>query len=172
MTAANRLTLVRLGLVPLFAILVLLPWGPGRYLAAALFLLAAATDGLDGYLARSRDEVTRLGQLLDPLVDKLLITTALILLVQLHLVPAWVVILIVGREFLISGLRQVAAGEGLILAASSWGKVKTLTQVIAIVALLVEVPQAVLLLYVALVLTMVSALHYLLSNRDLLYRPG
>ncbi|BCV21163.1 CDP-diacylglycerol--glycerol-3-phosphate 3-phosphatidyltransferase [Moorella sp. Hama-1] len=170
MTLANRVTMIRLILVPFFALFVLRPLGPGYYLAAGLFVLAAATDGLDGYLARSRAEVTRLGKLLDPLVDKLLVTTALVLLVQMHLAPAWVVAVIIGREFLISGLRQVAAGEGLILAASSLGKLKTVAQVIAVVALLVEVPSATLVLYGALILTTVSGLHYLFLNRDLLCR--
>ncbi|OIQ08855.1 CDP-diacylglycerol--glycerol-3-phosphate 3-phosphatidyltransferase [Moorella thermoacetica] len=172
MTLANRLTMLRLMLVPLFVFFILRPWGPGYYLAAGLFLLAAATDGLDGYLARRRAEVSGLGKLLDPLVDKLLVTTALVLLVQMHLVPGWAVVLIIGREFLISGLRQVAAGEGLILAASYWGKIKTFAQVIAVVALLVGIPWALLILYGALALTLISGFHYFFLNRELLYRLG
>jgi len=138
--------------------------------AVGIFLLAAATDWLDGYLARSRGEVTTLGTLLDPIADKLLTGSAFISLVELKLAPAWMVVVIVGREFVVSGIRSVAASRGLIIAASRWGKYKTVAQIVAITLLILTntlerwVPYGNLgraALWVVMALAIFSMLHYL-----------
>src|ERR1700758_1372674 len=141
MNLPNSLTILRIFFVPLLVAAlvqenVVLNLGPWRvtneWLALAIFLIAAATDLLDGYLARRWRQVTTVGTLLDPIADKLLISAALISLVQIHRVPAWMVVLIIGREFAVSGLRSIAATEGYIIHASDLGKTKMITQVIAI----------------------------------------
>jgi CDP-diacylglycerol--glycerol-3-phosphate 3-phosphatidyltransferase len=159
----NSLTLFRIFLVPLLVVVLLTPpwttaWVRDRVagmesfewlgdlvawlslwreiVAVAIFLLAAATDWLDGYLARARGEVTTLGKLLDPIADKLLTVSAFISLVELRLAPAWMVVVIVGREFAVSGMRSIAASRGLIIHASRWGKYKTVSQVVAIALLI------------------------------------
>ena len=157
----NALTLFRIFLVPLLVVVLLTP--PASWvrlqvqeteslqwlvsltswlsvwreiLGVVIFLTAAATDWLDGYLARRRDQVTTLGKLLDPIADKLLTVSAFIALVELGLAPAWMVVVIVGREFAVSGMRSIAASRGLVIAASHWGKVKTVSQVVAITLLI------------------------------------
>ena len=107
-------------------------------IAVVIFLVAAATDWLDGYLARKRNQITNLGTLLDPIADKLLTVSAFIALVELGVAPAWMIVLIVGREFAVSGMRSIAATQGLVIAASSWGKVKTASQVVAITLLILD----------------------------------
>lgn len=135
MNLPNRLTLVRIFLIPVFVAVVTLRVPYGDYIAAAIFILAASTDGLDGYIARKRKLVTNLGKLMDPLADKLLVSSALIVLTELHRLPSWVTLIIIGREFAVTGLRALAVADGEIIAAGWLGKVKTLTQIIAIVAL-------------------------------------
>jgi CDP-diacylglycerol--glycerol-3-phosphate 3-phosphatidyltransferase len=143
MNLPNALTMTRIFLVPLLVV-VLLTKFEGRQIlgiskelvGAAIFGLAALTDVLDGYLARRRKQITPFGQLMDPLADKLLITAALISLVQLDLAPAWMVAVILGREFAVTVLRSIAQGKGLIIAASPLGKMKMLAEVIAILALI------------------------------------
>ena len=138
MTLANRITLIRIILVPVFTYFVLENIPYGTFIAAGIFILAASTDGLDGYLARKRKEVTTLGKLLDPLADKLLITAALVSLVDAGVLPAWVAIVIISRELAVTGLRAVAAAEGVIVHASIIAKMKTIAQIIAIVGLLLD----------------------------------
>lgn len=144
MNLPNALTLSRIFVVPLLVVVLLTPFsedwfGVGRHVVGvALFLGAAFTDYLDGKIARRRQQVSTLGKLLDPIADKLLISAALISLVENRLVPAWAVVVIVGREFAVSGLRSIAAGEGVIIAASRMGKLKMLAQVIAIGTLIVS----------------------------------
>lgn len=152
MTPANIVTTVRIALVPIFVVVFLAPWPswvPGLaiqetleflkpWVAAALFALLAFTDSVDGYLARSRNEVTTLGKFLDPLADKILVTAALLALVELNELPAWVVLVIITREFLVSGLRMVVSAEGHVIAASLLGKAKTVVQVIAIILFIVK----------------------------------
>jgi len=154
----NKLTIVRIFLVPLLVVVLLTPpwttaWardsleGLGlewigdlvgwlsvwrEFVALVIFLTAAATDWLDGYLARSRGQITTLGTLLDPIADKLLTAGAFISLVELQVAPAWMVVVIVGREFAVSGLRSIAASRGIVIPASSWGKYKMVSQVVAI----------------------------------------
>lgn len=138
MNLANRLTLVRIFLIPIFLTVVSLRVPYGDYIAAAVFILAASTDGLDGYIARKHHLVTPLGKLMDPLADKLLISAALISLVELHRLPGWVAMIVIGREFAVTGLRSVMATEGTVVAASILGKLKTVTQIVAIVALFLQ----------------------------------
>lgn len=138
MNLANKITLARIFLVPVFLLILSIKIPYGDFLAAAVFILAASTDGLDGYLARKRKEVTRLGKFMDPLADKLLISAALISLVELREISAWVAFLIIGRELAVTGLRAVAAADGVIIAASPLGKAKTVSQIVAIVFLFIH----------------------------------
>ncbi len=154
----NTLTLFRIFMVPLLVVVLLTPpWALARVqdtfglvgfvvwlkqwrevLAVAIFLIAAATDWLDGYLARKHDQITDLGTLLDPIADKLLTVSAFIALVELDVAPAWMIVVIVGREFAVSGMRSIAAARGVVIAASNWGKVKTGSQVVAITLLILD----------------------------------
>lgn len=142
MNLPNALTLLRIFIVPLLVVVLLTKFSedwigvPQHIAAVVLFLTAALTDMLDGYLARRRRQVSRLGSLLDPIADKLLISSAFISLVENHLAPAWAVVIIIGREFAVSGLRSIAAAEGWVIAASAAGKFKMVSQVVAITLLL------------------------------------
>jgi CDP-diacylglycerol--glycerol-3-phosphate 3-phosphatidyltransferase len=143
MNLPNALTVGRIFLVPLLVVVLLTKFEgrmimgiPKELVGAAIFGIASLTDVLDGYLARRRKQITTFGQLMDPLADKLLITAALISLVQLGLAPAWMVAVILGREFAVTVLRSIAQGKGLIIAASPMGKMKMLAEVIAILALI------------------------------------
>ena len=140
MNLANKLTLGRIFLVPIFLIFIAAKNIPyGTFIATFVFILASITDKLDGYIARSRNQITNFGKFMDPLADKLLVSTALISLVELQVVPGWAAIIIIAREFAVSGLRTIAAGEGKVIAASWWGKIKTVIQIIAIIVLLLKV---------------------------------
>lgn len=195
-TLASRITILRMVFIPMFLAVLLveapawLPWleTAGPWIAAGVFTILAATDYVDGYLARSRNEVTTFGKFLDPLADKLLVAAALIALVQLGDVPAWVVIVIISRELIVSGLRMVAVAEGRVIAASKWGKAKTVTQIVAIVLFIVRDSQTGLVLggldvlatvralawpvmTVAVVLTVASMVEYFYHARDVLAGP-
>lgn len=143
MNLPNYLTIARIVVVPLLVVVLLTPvadrwFGISGYaLAIAIFVAAALTDILDGHLARRRNQVSNLGKLLDPIADKLLVSAALIVLVEKHLAPAWAVVIILGREFIITGLRSIAATEGIVIQAQKVGKIKMWAQCVAIVALLV-----------------------------------
>jgi CDP-diacylglycerol--glycerol-3-phosphate 3-phosphatidyltransferase len=137
---ANWITLLRMTFIPVFLVFLLgefggnpvwVAWRP--WIAAAVFTVLAATDAVDGYVARARNQVTTFGKFIDPLADKLLVTAALVGLVQLTTLPGWVAIVIIGRELIVSGLRMVAVAEGVVIAASPWGKVKTWFQIVAVV---------------------------------------
>ncbi|QKY69086.1 CDP-diacylglycerol--glycerol-3-phosphate 3-phosphatidyltransferase [Lentibacillus sp. CBA3610] len=184
MNIPNKMTLSRILLIPIFIILLTVPfnWGEwdigetvlpvSHFAAALLFIIAAATDWVDGYYARKNNLVTNLGKFLDPLADKLLIAAALILLVELGLAPGWVAIIIISRELAVTGLRLVAAGEGIVLAAGSMGKLKTATQMIAIALLLlhnfpfsfIAIPLGTIMLYAALFFTIASGYDYFVKN--------
>lgn len=146
-----------------------------HFIAAIIFIIAAATDWLDGYYARKYKLVTNLGKFLDPLADKLLITAALISLVELQMAPAWMVIVILSREFAVTGVRLVAAADGSVIAASPLGKIKTVFQIIAISALMLHnfpfepigIPFAMLMLWVATILTIVSGIDYFMKNKHI-----
>lgn len=140
MNLANKLTLGRIFLVPIFLIFIAATDIPyGTFIATFIFILASLTDKLDGYIARSRNQITNFGKFMDPLADKLLVTSALISLVELQIVPSWAAVVIIAREFAVSGLRTVAAADGKVIAASWWGKIKTVIQIIAIIVLLLQV---------------------------------
>jgi CDP-diacylglycerol--glycerol-3-phosphate 3-phosphatidyltransferase len=128
----NSLTLFRIFLVPLLVVVLLTKFTGREYVGLGIFLLAAITDFFDGYLARKYNQVTRLGMLLDPIADKLLVSAAFISLVELQLAPAWMIVIIIGREFAVSGLRSIATQHGVTIAASPLGKGKMVSQVIAI----------------------------------------
>jgi CDP-diacylglycerol--glycerol-3-phosphate 3-phosphatidyltransferase len=138
----NSLTLLRIFIVPLLVVVLLTPFSedwlgvPRHILGVVMFLGAALTDYFDGHIARSRGQVTRLGQLLDPIADKLLISAALISLVENQLAPAWAVVIIIGREFAVTGLRSIAAVDGIVISASKMGKFKMLAQVITVALLI------------------------------------
>ena len=136
LNAANVLTLVRVALIPVLAAVLLSTLPNADLLAAIVFVVASATDALDGWLARRRSEVTQFGKLMDPLADKLLITAALVSLVALYRLDAWVAMVIIAREFAVTGLRMLAVEQGQVISASVWGKLKTTTQVAMVLALI------------------------------------
>lgn len=164
----NRLTLLRILMVPVFLVVLSLSLDWGDYIAAGVFVLAACTDGLDGYIARKQKQVTDLGKLLDPLADKLLVSAALIALVELGRLSGWVAVVIIGREFAVTGLRSLAAAEGVVIAASKLGKIKMVTQIVAIVAMylrdfpfnLIHVPFGNIAMAVAVFFTIWSGMNY------------
>ncbi len=185
MNWANRITIFRILLIPVFMVLLLTNVKHGAWWAAAVFAVAALTDSVDGYVARSYKQVTVMGQFLDPLADKLLVSAALVALVDLDRLSAWIAILIISREFAVSGLRLVAMAEGRVIPASSFGKTKTVFQVIAIIGWIIlpeiRLPSpalqeavyyvAVGLLGLAVALTLASFFDYFLRSRDILTQP-
>ncbi|KAB3536958.1 CDP-diacylglycerol--glycerol-3-phosphate 3-phosphatidyltransferase [Alkaliphilus pronyensis] len=176
MNLANKLTILRILLVPVFMLFLLNHIPYGVEIAASIFIIAAITDTLDGYIARKKNQVTNFGKFMDPLADKLLVSAALISLVQLGKLSAWVVVIIIAREFTISILRAVAAAEGVVIAASWWGKVKTITQIVAIIAVLVNnfpfslvgFPFDTIMIWVAVIFTVISGLDYIKINKHIL----
>ncbi len=170
----NKLTLLRVILIPFFiAALMATPGAPGmKYLAVIIFAAACITDTLDGHIARSRNLVTNFGKFMDPLADKLLVCSALICFIELGRLPAWIVIVIVAREFIISGFRLVASDRGVVIAASKWGKSKTISQMVTIILLILDFPalRPVTNVFIVLmtVLTVVSLADYIVKNKDVL----
>ncbi len=170
---ANKLTIVRILLVPIFMLFLMLEIPFGDNIAAGIFILAALTDTLDGHIARSRNQITKFGKFMDPLADKLLVSAALISLVEMGKIPAWIVVVIIAREFAVTGLRVLAASEGITIAANWWGKIKTITQIIAIVSLLVNnypfyklgIPFDKLAVGLAVIFTIISGIDYFYINR-------
>lgn len=168
MNLPNKLTLLRIILIPVFVIFLLVRIPYGDYIAALIFILAAVTDSLDGYLARKWEQVTKLGIILDPIADKLLVTAALISLVELGRVPGWIAIVILGREFAVSGLRSVKAEEGIVIPASNLGKIKTISQIIAVILIILQgsyqpyinIPLGIWAMYVAVIITIISGVEY------------
>ena len=179
MNLPNKLTVLRVILIPFFVVS-LLAFGGNvrilRYVAASIFIVASLTDMLDGKIARKYNLVTNFGKFMDPLADKLLVCSALIGLTQLGQIPAWMVILIISREFIISGFRLVASDNGVVIAASYWGKFKTTFQMISVVLLILKIPALALVtnicLWIALVLTVVSLADYIIKNRKVLTEGG
>lgn len=197
MNLPNKLTILRILLVPVFMLIIVpIPqWivdssilgfispqltsinnfinNYGNYVAALVFIIASSTDALDGYIARKRKQITNFGKLLDPIADKLLVSAALIALVERGDLSTWVAVIIIGREFIITGLRLVAASEGIVLAASSWGKIKTITQMVAIIAMLfknypirwlLDFPFDGIIMFLAVIATIYSAYDYIVKN--------
>ena len=164
----NLLTITRIFTIPVVMVLLCFPSPWASFLAALSFSIAGATDILDGFLARRQRSVTPFGKFMDPLADKLLVMAALIMLIPLGRAPAWMTVIIVGRELMVTGLRALAAAEGIILAPDRWGKVKTLIQMVAITALILHYPYhafdfqrlGIGLLWVAMIVTVTSGIGY------------
>ncbi|QBD84848.1 CDP-diacylglycerol--glycerol-3-phosphate 3-phosphatidyltransferase [Clostridium tetani] len=181
MNLANKLTIIRIFLVPVFLIFIAINDIPyGKTIATAIFIIAALTDKLDGYIARSRNQITRFGKFMDPLADKLLVTAALISLVELQVISTWVAMIIIAREFAVTGLRAVAASEGIVIAASPLGKAKTVTQIIAIIIALINLNNINILsipsnyistlttitMGAAVIITIISGVDYFVKNKE------
>jgi CDP-diacylglycerol--glycerol-3-phosphate 3-phosphatidyltransferase len=169
MNLPNKITIARIVMIPFFIVAVLIDFPYHEYVATLIFVVASLSDMVDGYLARSRNLVTDFGKFMDPLADKLLVCSALICLVEVHLVYSWVVIIIIAREFAVTGLRTLAAADGIVIAASKWGKAKTISQMIAITLLLLyPIPYfqlvGTVIMYIALVLTIISGVDYFRLN--------
>ncbi len=164
----NTLTLLRILAVPVLVVALLSEIDDGDVIAAIVFALAAATDGLDGYIARRRNQVTNFGKLMDPLADKLLVVAALVCLVDLNRLAAWIAMVIIAREIAVTGLRTLAAEQGVIVSASWLGKVKTTLQIAAIFALIAYDPSPIwadLLMYAAVAMTIISGADYFIALR-------
>ena len=172
MNLPNKLTIFRVILIPFFVFFMLAPYFPdnGKYIAVAIFIIASLTDMLDGKIARKYNLVTNFGKFMDPLADKLLVCSAMICLVATGQLASWIVIIIISREFIISGFRLIAADNGIVIAASYWGKFKTTFQMLMIIFLVVDlnIPYASLisniLIYVSLALTLISLFDYIAKN--------
>ena len=174
MNTPNKLTILRVIMIPFFVFFMLADMGnAGKYTALVLFIAASLTDTLDGYLARKYNQVTNFGKFMDPLADKLLVCSALICLMDVGKLPAWMVIIIISREFIISGFRLVASDNGIVIAASWWGKSKTISQMVMIILMIADFGGVfgtleTILLYVAVILTVVSMIDYIWKNRQVL----
>ena len=175
MNLPNKLTILRVIMIPFFVAALLYDGGANqnmRYVAAALFIIASLTDMLDGKIARKYNLVTNFGKFMDPLADKLLVCSAMICMIALDKLPAWVVIIIIGREFIISGFRLVASDNGVVIAASYWGKFKTTFQMIGVVLLIFNIPAlstlTTIIVWIALALTVISLVDYIVKNAGVL----
>lgn len=175
MNLPNKLTVLRVIMIPFFVAALMVQGGANttlRYVAAIIFVLASLTDLLDGKIARKYNLVTNFGKFMDPLADKLLVCAALICLVELKQLPSWMVIVIVSREFIISGFRLVAAEQGTVIAASYWGKFKTTFQMIAVVMMILNFSEirmiTLIVTWVALILTLISLVDYVAKNHKVL----
>ena len=179
MNLPNKLTILRVIMIPFFVLTLLYDGGENqtlRYVAAAIFIIASLTDMLDGKIARKYNLVTNFGKFMDPLADKLLVCSALICLVELKELPAWMVIVIISREFIISGFRLVASDNGVVIAASYWGKFKTTFQMIAVILMIFNIPAlatvTMIMLVIAVVLTVISLVDYVAKNIEVLTKGG
>ena len=176
MNLPNKLTVLRIIMVPFFVFFMLAPnmTGINHYIAAAIFIVASLTDLLDGKIARKYNLVTNFGKFMDPLADKLLVCSAMICLIQTGQLAAWIVVIIIAREFIISGFRLIASDNGVVIAASYWGKFKTTFQMLMVIVLILNVQMPFfqilgkILTYAALILTVVSLIDYIVKNKDVL----
>ena len=175
MNLPNKLTVLRVLMIPFFVIALMLEGGANqtyRYVAAAIFIIASLTDLLDGKIARKYNLVTNFGKFMDPLADKLLVCSALICMIELGQLPAWMVLIIIAREFIISGFRLVASDNGVVIAASYWGKWKTTFQMISVVLLILNIEALSMLtnatVWIALALTVISLVDYIVKNAGVL----
>lgn len=172
MNIANKLTIFRILMVPVFLILMGLEGQTYHSLGGLIFVIASLTDMLDGYLARSRNLVTTFGKFMDPLADKILTSAAFIVLVEKNIIPAWAVVIIIAREFIITGFRTLAASQDITIAASPLGKLKTIFQLTALILLLFPaifpLGLGLVVFYIAVILTVLSGVDYLLKNRQVL----
>ena len=179
MNLPNKLTVLRMIMIPFFVVFMLTDLGGtyGKYIALAIFVIASLTDLLDGKIARKRNLVTNFGKFMDPLADKLLVCSALICLVEMDRLAAWMVIVIISREFIISGFRLVASDSGIVIAASYWGKFKTVSQMFMIIVLIADLGGVfdvigTVLIWLSLVLTVVSLVDYVAKNVQVLTKGG
>ena len=175
MNLPNKLTILRVIMIPFFVAALLYDGGANqniRYVSASLFIIASLTDMLDGKIARKYNLVTNFGKFMDPLADKLLVCSALICMIELRELPAWMVIIIISREFIISGFRLVASDNGVVIAASYWGKFKTTFQMIGVVLLIFNIPVlstlTTIIVWIALALTVISLVDYIVKNAGVL----
>ena len=173
MNLPNKLTMFRVILIPFFVVFLLVDITTiDKWIARAIFIVASLTDLLDGKIARKYNLVTNFGKFMDPLADKLLVCSALICLVELSKIPAWIVIVIIAREFIISGFRLIASDNGVVIAASYWGKFKTTFQIVMICLMIADLAALSLLtnivMWAALILTVVSLVDYLMKNKDVM----
>lgn len=175
MNTPNKLTLLRVIMIPFFVLFMLAPitGAPDKWIALAIFVAASLTDTLDGYLARKYHLITNFGKFMDPLADKLLVCSALICLIDTGQIPSWVVIIIIAREFIISGFRLIASDNGIVIAANWWGKAKTISQMVMIIVLIADLGGVfdlvgTVLIAVATLLTVISLIDYLWQNRKVL----
>ena len=175
MNLPNKLTVLRVIMIPFFVAALLYDGGANqnmRYVAAAISIIASLTDMLDGKIARKYNLVTNFGKFMDPLADKLLVCSALICMIELRELPAWMVIIIISREFIISGFRLVASDNGVVIAASYWGKFKTTFQMIGVVLLIFNIPAlsmvTTIVIWIALALTVISLVDYVVKNAGVL----
>lgn len=182
MNLPNKLTVVRVLMIPFFVWFMLPSLGgemaASKWIALAIFCIASLTDLLDGKIARKYNLVTNFGKFMDPLADKLLVGAAMICLVEMGRLPAWIVIVIISREFIISGFRLVASDNGIVIAASYWGKFKTVFQMAMIIVLIAAFEGSVfavveqILIWVSLILTIVSLVDYIRKNKEVLTQGG
>ncbi|MDY5023107.1 MAG: CDP-diacylglycerol--glycerol-3-phosphate 3-phosphatidyltransferase [Blautia sp.] len=179
MNTPNKLTVGRMILVPFLVIFMLTGWGGeyNRYISFVIFAVASITDWFDGYLARKNNLVTNFGKFMDPLADKLLVCSAMICMIELGRLPAWIVIVIIAREFIISGFRLIAAENGVVIAANYWGKFKTVSQMIMIILLILNVGEIYggfwdiltqIFIWLSVALTIISLVTYIMQNRGVL----
>ena len=175
MNTPNKLTIARMIIVPFLVIFLLTGWGgeANRYISLTLFVVASVTDWFDGYLARKNNLVTNFGKFMDPLADKLLVCSAMICMIDPKRLPAWFVIIIIAREFIISGFRLIAAENGIVIAANYWGKFKTASQMIMIILLILHFDGIFVILeqifiWLSLALTIISLITYIWQNRTVL----
>lgn len=175
MNLPNKLTVFRVFLIPFFLLaLYLIPSPWGEYIGVAIFIIASLTDLADGWIARKYNLVTNFGKFMDPLADKMLVGSALIYLTEIHAMPAWATIIIISREFIISGFRLVAAEKGRVISAGIWGKIKTAVTMVAIPVLLLPLKYEfmpvlnIIIIFVVVLLTVFSAVDYLAKNKDVL----
>ncbi len=175
MNLPNKLTVLRVALIPFFLVALMVDAIPyGKWIAVGIFIIASLTDMLDGKIARKYNLITNFGKFMDPLADKLLVCSAMIALIELDRIPAWIVIIIIAREFIISGFRLVASDNGIVIAAGWWGKVKTVVQMVMIIFVMCDFGGSVVavienvLIYAALALTVISLIDYLVKNKGVL----
>ena len=178
MNLPNKLTVLRVILIPFFVVFLLLSPGNDlfKWISLAIFIIASLTDMLDGKIARKYNLITDFGKFMDPLADKLLVCSAMICLIDLGKIPSWVVVIIIAREFIISGFRLVAADNGRVIAASYWGKFKTTIQMIMVILMIADLGAVIpyydivttIIMWIALVLTIISLCDYIVKNKDVM----
>lgn len=180
MNLPNKLTVIRMIMVPIFVLFMITPLGEGngKYIALALFCVASMTDWFDGYLARKHNLVTNFGKFMDPLADKLLVCSAMICLIPSGKLATWVVLLVIAREFIISGFRLVASDNGIVIAASKWGKFKTVSHMTMVILLILDMQNPVMQLitdvvvWAGVALTIISLVDYVAKNKQVLTQGG